>query len=153
MQFGADRHAVLARLTCHHPGHFDDDLVDCDQLPFGSGLSVQRSQAVDNPRGKSARFHDFFRPFERLIHIGRITLEPSQRCPGMSGSDLNWLCEFVRDGSYHFSHRADPACMGEIGLELLGALAVFNVVVATAHHLTILPRLSRRGWARVWNQR
>jgi hypothetical protein len=33
----------------------------------------------------------------------------------------------MREGSNQFSHRADPARMGEIGLELFGTFAVFNV--------------------------
>src|SRR5205823_13570902 len=45
----------------------------------------------------------------------------------MTGCDLKGLCEFVRDGGNHFSHRADPARMGKICLELFGMFAVFNV--------------------------
>jgi hypothetical protein len=33
----------------------------------------------------------------------------------------------MRDGVDLFSHRADPARMGKIGLELFGTFAVFNV--------------------------
>src|SRR5580704_13218535 len=53
----------------------------------------------------------------------------------MSSRDRNRLCEFMRDGGDQFSHRADPARMGKIGLELFGTFAVFNVrCCATPFH-------------------
>jgi hypothetical protein len=114
-------------LTPHHPGHFDDDLIYRDQLPFGKDLLVQRSQTINNLLGNGTRFDDSFRPFAYLRQIGRVALKPSQRCLGMSGCDRNGLCEFMRDGGDHFSHRADPVRMGKIGLELFGLFAVFDV--------------------------
>jgi hypothetical protein len=49
------------------------------------------------------------------------------KLPGMNGSDLNGLCEFVRNGGNQFSHRADPGRVGKIRLRLFGMFAVFNV--------------------------
>ena len=51
---------------------------------------------------------DSFRPFANFRQFGRVALKPSQRCFGISASDRDGLCEFVRDGGNHFSHHADP---------------------------------------------
>ena len=92
-------------------------------------------------------------PLRTSVSFGRVALKPSQRCLGMSGCDLNGLCEFVRDGGNQFSHRADPARMCKIGLELFGTFAIFNVGRRTIpfHDLSsLVPQQARRG---VKNQR
>ena len=66
-------------------------------------------------------------------------LKPSQRCLGMSSSDLNGLGEFVRDGGKHFSHRANPARMGKIGEELFGLFAVLNISPGNKQTLNLSP--------------
>src|SRR5260370_13054446 len=92
-QIGADRYSMRSGLTSQHPGHFADDLIDRDQLSFGRGLLVQRSQTVDDFRGKGAGFDDFFRPFANFRQIGRVALKPSQRCLGISGCDRKGLSD------------------------------------------------------------
>ena len=77
-EIGADRYSMPSGLTSQHPSHFADDLIDRDQLSFGRGLFVQRSQTVDDFRGKGARFDDSFRSFANLRQIGRVALKPSQ---------------------------------------------------------------------------
>ena len=43
-QIGPDRDSVSSGLTSQHPGHFTDDLIDRDQLPFGrAGSSYCRN--------------------------------------------------------------------------------------------------------------
>ena len=123
-QFGPD----YIRIEEDNTGCGADDFARVDRLTLRRGLFIQRSQTIDDFRGKGARLDDTFCPFADLRQIGRVALKPSQRCPGIIGCGRDGLCEIVRDGGDQFSHRADPARMGKIRPELFSIFAIFNVV-------------------------
>ena len=80
-----NRNGMLVGFAPQQRDHFAYDLIYRDELSFGRGLFVQRSQTVDNLRGKGARLDDTFRSFAHLRQIGRVALKPSQRCLGING--------------------------------------------------------------------